>query len=216
VDFYCFHKRGVDKMYEIGDKVVYPNHGAGTIAGIETKTILDEKKEYYIMKLPIGEMKVMIPVDKIDKIGIRDVISEAKADEVFELLDGEKSKMSQNWNRRFRANQEKLKTGDIFEVAEVVRNLSIRDREKGLSTGEKKMLSNARQILISELVLAKDMDEESISEKMDDLFILSEEEKEEKAKLEEKEKAKKEKAKKAKKAKKEKKEKEKEKEKNDS
>jgi CarD family transcriptional regulator len=161
-------------MYKIGDKVVYPNHGAGTIVGIETKTILDEKKEYYIMKLPIGEMKVMIPVDKIDKIGIRDVISEKKADEVFELLNGEKSKMSQNWNRRYRANQEKLKTGDIFEVAEVVRNLSIRDREKGLSTGEKKMLSNARKILISELVLAKDMNEEEISEKMDDLFTLDE------------------------------------------
>jgi len=191
-------------MYKIGDKVVYPNHGAGTIAGIETKTILDEKKEYYIMKLPIGEMKVMIPVDKIDKIGIRDVISEKKADEVFELLDGKKSKMSQNWNRRFRANQEKLKTGDIFEVAEVVRNLSIRDREKGLSTGEKKMLSNARQILISELVLAKNMDEESISEKMDDLFTLSEKEKQEKKEKEEK-------AKKAKKAKKEKEKKEKEK-----
>ena len=147
-------------MFNIGDKVVYPNHGAGTIVAIETKNILNEEKKYYIMKLPIGEMKVMIPVDKIDKIGIRDVISEEKADEVFELLNGEKSKMSQNWNRRFRANQEKLKTGDIFEVAEVVRNLSIRDREKGLSTGEKKMLSNARQILISELVLAKDMDEE--------------------------------------------------------
>ncbi|MFW6001446.1 MAG: CarD family transcriptional regulator [Halanaerobium sp.] len=161
-------------MYKIGDKVVYPNHGAGTIVGIEIKTILDEKKEYYIMKLPIGEMKVMIPVDKIDKIGIRDVISEKKADEVFELLNGEKSKMSQNWNRRYRANQEKLKTGDIFEVAEVVRNLSIRDREKGLSTGEKKMLSNARKILISELVLAKDMNEEEISEKMDDLFTLDE------------------------------------------
>lgn len=162
-------------MYKIGDKVVYPNHGAGTIVGIETKTILDEKKEYYIMKLPIGEMKVMIPVDKIDKIGIRDVISEKKANEVFELLNGEKSKMSQNWNRRYRANQEKLKTGDIFEVAEVVRNLSIRDREKGLSTGEKKMLSNARKILISELVLAKDMNEEEISEKMDDLFTLDDE-----------------------------------------
>jgi len=165
----------VGKMYKIGDKVVYPNHGAGTIVGIETKTILDEKKEYYIMKLPIGEMKVMIPVDKIDKIGIRDVISEEKADEVFELLNGEKSKMSQNWNRRYRANQEKLKTGDIFEVAEVVRNLSIRDREKGLSTGEKKMLSNARKILISELVLAKDLNEEQISDKMDDLFTLDEE-----------------------------------------
>jgi CarD family transcriptional regulator len=118
--------------------------------------------------------------------------------------------MSQNWNRRFRANQEKLNTGDIFEVAEVVRNLSIRDREKGLSTGEKKMLSNARQILISELVLAKDMDEESISEKMDDLFILSEKEIEEKKAEEEK--AKKEKEEKARKEKEEKARKEKEEE----
>ena len=162
-------------MFNIGDKVVYPNHGAGTIVGIETKNILDEEKKYYIMKLPIGEMKVMIPVEKIEEIGIRDVVDEDEADNVFNLLSGEKSKMSQNWNRRYRANQEKLKTGDIFEVAEVVRNLSIRDREKGLSTGEKKMLSNARKILISELVLAKDLNEEQISDKMDDLFTLDEE-----------------------------------------
>ncbi|MGM0601939.1 MAG: CarD family transcriptional regulator [Bacillota bacterium] len=166
-------------MYKIGDKVVYPNHGAGTIVSIETKTILDEKKEYYIMKLPIGEMKVMIPVEKVDEIGIRSVIDEQTADEVFDLLRGDKSKMSQNWNRRYRANMEKLKTGDIFEVGEVVRNLTIRDQEKGLSTGEKKMLSNARQILISELVLAKDMTEEDIQEKLDKLFAEHEEENEE-------------------------------------
>jgi len=161
-------------VFNLGDKIVYPNHGAGTIVSIETKTILDEEKKYYIMKLPIGEMKVMIPVDKIDEIGIRNVIDEEEADNVFELLKGDKSKMSQNWNRRYRANQEKLKTGDIYEVGEVVRNLTIRDIEKGLSTGEKKMLSNSRQILISELVLAKDKDEEEVSAMIDEIFFETE------------------------------------------
>ncbi|MFW5996150.1 MAG: CarD family transcriptional regulator [Halanaerobiaceae bacterium] len=157
-------------MFDVGDKVVYPNHGAGTIIGLETKQILDEEKQYYIMEMPIGEMKVMIPVEKIEEIGIRNVIDEEEADNVFHLLKGEKSKMSQNWNRRYRANMEKLKTGDIYEVTEVVRNLTLRDEEKGLSTGEKKMLSNARQILISELVLAKDMDKEDIEEMIDESF----------------------------------------------
>ena len=157
-------------MFKKGDKVVYPNHGAGTIERIETKEILGEEKKYYIMRLPIGDMKVMIPVDKVDEIGVREVIDAEEAENIIELLKGEKSKMSQNWNRRYRANQEKLKTGDIYEVGGVVRDLTIRDEEKGLSTGEKKMLSNARQILISELVLAKDADEEEIREIIDDAF----------------------------------------------
>ncbi|WP_041606184.1 CarD family transcriptional regulator [Halothermothrix orenii] len=157
-------------MFKVGDKVVYPNHGAGTIVGIETKNILGEEKKYYIMKLPIGDMKVMIPVEKVEEIGVRNIIDEEEADNVLKLLKGDKSKMSQNWNRRYRANMEKLKTGDIYEVGEVVRNLTIRDHEKGLSTGEKKMLSNARQILISELVLAKDMDEKEVEEIIDNVF----------------------------------------------
>lgn len=157
-------------MFDVGDKVVYPNHGAGTIVEIETKQILGEEKKYYIMKLPIGEMKVMIPVDNIEEIGIRNVIDAEEVDDVLNLLKGKKSKMSQNWNRRYRANQEKLKTGDIYEVSEVVRNLTMRDEEKGLSTGEKKMLSNARQILISELVLAKDMDEEEVKSLIKETF----------------------------------------------
>ncbi|MFW5972187.1 MAG: CarD family transcriptional regulator [Bacillota bacterium] len=157
-------------MFDVGDKVVYPNHGAGTIVAVETKEILGEEKKYYIMKLPIGEMKVMIPVEKVEEIGIRNVISEEEADEVLGLLKGDKSKMSQNWNRRYRANMEKLKTGDIYEVAEVVRNLTIRDYEKGLSTGEKKMLNNSRQILISELVLSKDLEEEEVEELIGDVF----------------------------------------------
>ncbi len=157
-------------MFEVGDKVVYPNHGAGTIVEIETKQILGEEKKYYVMKLPIGEMKVMIPVDNIDEIGIRNVIDAEEVDDVLDLLKGKKSKMSQNWNRRYRANQEKLKTGDIYEVGEVVRNLTMRDEEKGLSTGEKKMLSNARQILVSELVLARDMDEEKVKSLIEETF----------------------------------------------
>jgi len=157
-------------MFDKGDRVVYPNHGAGTIVDVEVKEILGEEKKYYIMELPIGEMRVMIPVHKVEEIGIRDVIDEEEAENVFHLLKGEKSKMSQNWNRRYRANQEKLKTGDIYEVVEVVRNLTIRDMEKGLSTGEKKMLSNARKILISELVLAKNMSEEEVVEKIDDIL----------------------------------------------
>ncbi len=157
-------------MFNVGDRVVYPNHGAGTIVSVETKEILGDEKQYYIMKLPIGEMKVMIPVEKVEEIGIRNVISEEEADEVLGLLKGDKSKMSQNWNRRFRANMEKLKTGDIYEVAEVVRNLTIRDHEKGLSTGEKKMLNNSRQILISELVLSKDLEEEEVEELIGDVF----------------------------------------------
>jgi len=156
--------------FEIGDKIVYPNHGAGTIIGIETKEILGDEKQYYIMELPIGDMRVMIPIDRIDEIGVRGIIDEEEADQILALLKGDKSKMSQNWNRRYRANMEKLKTGDIYEVGGVVRDLTIRDEEKGLSTGEKKMLSNARQILISELVLAKDMDEEEVIDIIDNAF----------------------------------------------
>ncbi len=157
-------------MFDIGDKVVYPNHGAGTIVDIESREILGEEKKYYIMKLPIGEMKVMIPVDKVDEIGVRDIIDEEEADEIIALLKGDQSKMSQNWNRRYRANMEKLKTGDIYEVGGVVRDLTIRDEEKGLSTGEKKMLNNARKILISELVLAKEAAEEEIKTIIDKAF----------------------------------------------
>ncbi|TDX49314.1 CarD family transcriptional regulator [Orenia marismortui] len=157
-------------MFEVGDRIVYPNHGAGTIVDIEEKEILGEKKQYYIMQLPIGEMKVMIPKDNVDDIGLRSVISEEIVPKVYQVLKGEQSEMSQNWNRRFRANTEKIKTGDIFEVAEVVRNLTIRDIIKGLSTGEKKMLSNSRQILISELVLAEDKTEKDIEEKINTIF----------------------------------------------
>lgn len=157
-------------MFSVGDKVVYPMHGAGIIEAIEEREILGKKKTYYIMRLPLGDMKVMIPTDNVEEIGIRDIIDQKEVERVIEVLKNDKSKMSSNWNRRYRANMQKIKSGNIFEVAEVVRNLQLRDIEKGLSTGERKMLSNAKQILISELVLADNIEEEKAKELIEELF----------------------------------------------
>ncbi len=153
-------------MYNVGDKVVYPMHGAGVIEAIEEQEVLGEKRSYYIMAMPIGDMKVMIPLDAIEEIGVRQIISMDEAQRVIAVLKGEQSKMSSNWSRRYRANMEKIKSGDIYMVAEVVRNLTIRDNEKGLSAGERKMLDVARQILISELVLVTDSSEEVVSDQI--------------------------------------------------
>lgn len=149
-------------MFSAGDKILYPMHGAGIIDDVEERSILGEKKRYYILKIPFGDMNIMIPVDKSSEIGIRPVISKEEVDEVFVVLRSETSEMSHNWNKRQRENMEKLKTGDILKVAEVVRNLMRTDRIKQLSTGEKKMLTNAKQILESELILASDMNHEEI------------------------------------------------------
>ncbi|HET7559741.1 MAG TPA: CarD family transcriptional regulator [Limnochordia bacterium] len=160
----------MSRSFNIGDKVVYPMHGAGVIEAIEEKEVLGERQSYYIMRLPIGDMKVMIPTGNVEEIGLREITDDEGVQKVFGILRGERSKMSQNWNRRYRANMEKIKSGDIFEVAEVVRNLALRDDEKGLSTGERKMLDNAKQILISELVLAQGLDEEAIEAKLSELI----------------------------------------------
>ncbi len=157
-------------MYNVGDHVVYPMHGAGVIVAIEEREVLGEKQKYYIMALPIGDMKVMIPMKSVDELGLRQVSSDEDVQRVYKILQGEQTAMSSNWNRRYRANMEKIKSGDIFEVAEVVRNLAIRENEKGLSTGERKMLDNARQILMSELVIAQDSTEEEIVERIAGFF----------------------------------------------
>lgn len=146
-------------MFKVGDKVAYPMHGAGIIEAIEEREILGEKRKYYVLRLPISDMKVMIPVNKTNNIGLREVIDEDGIKRVIGILSGDTTNMSANWNRRYRANMEKIKSGDIFEVAEVVRNLIKREMERGLSSGERKMLENARQILISELVLAAEIEE---------------------------------------------------------
>ena len=126
-------------MFNVGDKIVYPMHGAGTIDAIEEKDILGEKQNYYIIKMP-GEVKVMVPISKASDIGVRSVIDKAEAGKVLEVLEANETEMSNNWNKRYKENMEKMKSGSIYEVADVVRNLSYKQKEKGLSTGEKKFI----------------------------------------------------------------------------
>jgi len=152
-------------LFNVGDKVVYPMHGAGIIEAIEEKEILGVIKKYYIMRIPIGDMKVMIPMNSVNDIGLREVVDDRAIEQVIGILKDDRTDMSANWNRRYRANLDKMKSGDIYEIADVVRNLMLRDQEKGLSTGERKMLDNAKQILISEMVLAKEL-------KQDEAFAL--------------------------------------------
>ena len=153
-------------MYNVGDKVVYPMHGAGVIDSIEEKDILGEKQSYYILKMP-GEVKVMVPIATAEQHGIRNVINTEEANQVIKVLEQDETEMEKNWNKRYRDNMDKMKSGNIYEVADVVRNLSFKQKEKGLSTGEKKMLHNAKQILVSELVLARHSNKEEIEELVD-------------------------------------------------
>ena len=154
-------------MYKVGDKVVYPHHGAGTVVKKETREVLGEKREYLTIKILHNDMTVNVPADNADRVGLRKVIDEQMVSKVLKALTGSGTTMPKNWNRRFKHNRDKMKTGDIFELAEVVRNLSLRDHEKGLSTGEKQMFVKAKKILASELMYAKEMDEDEAAEWLD-------------------------------------------------
>ena len=140
-------------MYETGDKVLYPMHGAGIIAGIEERVVLGEKKSYYVMNMPLGAMTVMIPVDNCDEIGVRFIITEDEGRRVLEKFRSIEIDFDDNWNRRHRENMLKLKSGDIYQVLGVVKTLMYMDKKKGLSTSERKMMGVAKQIVTSELVL---------------------------------------------------------------
>lgn len=155
-------------MFNIGDKVVYPLHGAGTIEAIEEKEILGEVKKYFILRMPIGNIKISIPIDKIAEIGVREVFKKEELEPVIRVLEGKGTQMPDNWSQRYRENLDKIKTGDIFEIARVVRNLSIRDYKKGLSAGEKKMLNSARKMLVSEFVIVNDQTAEEVEKLIDD------------------------------------------------
>ena len=146
-------------MYQEGDKILYPMHGAGIIKLIEKREILGSVKEYYILHVPCGDMKVMIPVDNCDAIGVRPIVTEEEIQKAIEILRQESTQMTGNWNKRYRENMEKIKTGNIELVAEIVRNLTRIDRENRLSAGEKKMLTNVRKILQSEIMLVCNIDE---------------------------------------------------------
>lgn len=157
-------------MFNIGDKVVYPMHGAGIIEAIEDREFMGQTRSYYVMKLPFGGMKVMVPLNNVENIGLRQVVGMSEIDKVFTILKDRKKTAATTWNRRVKANIDKMKSGDIYEVAEVVRNLVLQDREKRLSTGERRLLENARQILISELVLAQDTEEQRVALQISELL----------------------------------------------
>lgn len=156
-------------MFNIGDRVVYPMHGAGVIESIEEREILGELERYYIMRMPFGEMRVMIPVRKVTNLGIREVIPSQEVEQVLDILRDQKERMTEAWNKRYRDNLDKIKGGDIYEVAGVVGELLYLEREKGLSAGERKMLDTAKQILVSELVLVGSTDEEELEQLFDRL-----------------------------------------------
>ena len=147
-------------MYRIGDKVVYPHHGAGTVVKREKREVLGEKREYLTIRIEHNDMTVNVPAENCELVGLRKVIDEEAVKKVLKYLTSGGTEMPKNWNRRFKHNRDKMKTGDIFELAEVVRNLSLRDGEKGLSTGEKQMYVKAKKILASELRFAKNLSEE--------------------------------------------------------
>ena len=153
--------------FKVGDRVVYPHHGAAIIEKKETLEVGGEKREYLILKIAHGEMTLSVPTDKAEEVGMRPPISAEDVDDLFQLLGKKDVREPTNWSRRFKNHQEKLKSGDVYQVAEVVRNLALREQTKGLSAGEKAMLVRARGILVSELSFALNVSEEEALTKLE-------------------------------------------------
>ncbi|MDL2273105.1 CarD family transcriptional regulator [Oscillospiraceae bacterium OttesenSCG-928-G22] len=153
-------------MYRIGDKIVHPMHGAGVIENIVNKQVDDNDMQYYVIKMPVGGMLVMVPTRTSAELGVRPVIDSEEADELISNLPDVEIDMTQNWNKRYRENMLRIKSGDLVEVSKVVKGLMMREKDRGLSTGERKMLHSAKQILISEIVLAKSSNYEEIEDRI--------------------------------------------------
>ena len=149
-------------MFQIGDKIVHPMHGAGVIDSIATQRVNGVVRDYYVLKLPVGGMQVMVPTENSAEIGVRPMVAAGKAEEIIAALRDIQVENDSNWNRRYRENMLRLKSGDLMEVARVMKGLILRDEKKGLSTGERKMLHSAKQILISEIVLSQNASYEEI------------------------------------------------------
>ena len=156
--------------FKVGDTVVYPHHGAATIQAIEMRTVKGTEKEYLVLKVSQGDLTVKVPAENAEYVGVRDVVDQAGLDKVFEVLRTEHPEEPTNWSRRYKANGEKLASGDVNKVAEVVRDLWRRDLDRGLSAGEKRMLAKARQVLVGELALAERSDEERADALLDEVL----------------------------------------------
>ena len=154
--------------YDVGDRVVYPHHGAAVIERRETRDTFGERIEYLVLRMAHGDMTVAVPADRLDEVGVRWPISADEVEDLFEVLRKRDVHEPANWSRRFKNHQEKLKSGDVYQVAEIVRNLALRDRAKGLSAGEKTLCSKARNVLISELSFALNISEDDAVQKVDE------------------------------------------------
>lgn len=153
--------------FDVGDRVVYPHHGAAVIKKREKRKINGATQEYLVLEVAHGELTLSVPVDKADDVGMRAPIGKEEVDDLFELLGKKDVREPANWSRRFKNHQEKMKSGDVYQVAEVVRNLALREKGKGLSTAEKSMLERARGILVSELSFALNVSEEAALTKLE-------------------------------------------------
>ena len=156
--------------FKVGETVVYPHHGAAVIESIETRTIKGEEKVYLVLKVAQGDLTLRLPADNADLVGVRDVVGQEGLDRVFEVLRTPHTEEPTNWSRRYKANLEKLASGDVIKVAEVVRDLWRREKDRGLSAGEKRMLAKARQILVSELALAEHTCEDKAEAILDEVL----------------------------------------------
>ena len=157
-------------LFQVGETVVYPHHGAATIIEVKNRTVRGEEKLYLKLNVSQGDLTIEVPAENVDLVGVRDVIGQEGLDKVFEVLRAPFTEEPTNWSRRYKANLEKLASGDVIKVSEVVRDLWRRDQDRGLSAGEKRMLAKARQILISELALAEKTDEEKASTVLDEVL----------------------------------------------
>lgn len=159
-------------QFKVGDKAVYPAHGVGEIMGIESQEISGQKQNFYVLRILENQMKIWIPADSVAHVGLREIISPSQVDEVYKILKQKTiSVSSQTWNRRYREYMDKIKTGSVFQIAEVLRDLCILKFDKDLSFGERKMLDNARKLLIKELALAKGVTEEKVEKELNQIFV---------------------------------------------
>lgn len=156
--------------FKVGETVVYPHHGAALIEEMKTRTIKGEDKLYLKLRVAQGDLTIEVPADNCDLVGVRDVVGRDGLDKVFEVLRMEHAEEPTNWSRRYKANLEKLASGDVIKVSEVVRDLWRREQDKGLSTGEKRLLTKARQILVSELALAEKTNEDTAEATLDEVL----------------------------------------------
>ncbi len=157
--------------FRVGDQIAHPMHGAGIIEGIVSRKINGTERDYYVLKLPVGDMLVMVPVGASEEIGVRPIIDEDEAERILSSISSIEINMTQNWNKRYRENMIKIKSGDLMEVASVVKGLMSRESERGLSTGERKMLHSAKQILISEIVLSASTSYEEVEDRLNSALI---------------------------------------------